>query len=147
MSSVGLDISKLPAPAKPSTAQPALIKTPFKDLGTRPATPPHILHEFWENLKVNPPTTVSSVSNTDTSSWPLQSSSSSPSNLSLSTTLYSTSPASASPSSKGDVEKYDLREKKGTHGVRSLRFRILDLYRRFFSVVFAVVQANLWVAV
>lgn len=48
MSSVGLDISKLPAPAKPSTAQPALIKTPFKDLGTQPATPPHILHKFWE---------------------------------------------------------------------------------------------------
>ncbi|KAH8591072.1 nonribosomal peptide synthetase 12 [Bisporella sp. PMI_857] len=45
----------------------------------------------------------------------------------------------ASSSSESDDEsKYELTvpPKKGTHGLRSLRFRIFDLYRRFFSIVF-----------
>ena len=42
------------------------------------------------------------------------------------------------------LEKLALPEKKGLHGLRSLRHRIFSLYRRFFSVVFA---ANLITAI
>ncbi|KAG9230506.1 hypothetical protein BJ875DRAFT_499075 [Amylocarpus encephaloides] len=35
-----------------------------------------------------------------------------------------------------ELEKYHIPEKKGRHGLRSLRHRIFSLYRRLFSVVF-----------
>lgn len=50
-------------------------------------------------------------------------------------------PPSTSSSKSSDstyVEKYQLPEKNGRHGIRALRHRILSLYRRLFSIVFVI---------
>lgn len=108
MSSIGLGTSKLPVPPQPIISKPAVTSIVRSPSPVMlPSTPPQ--HHSREKLVLYPATSVDSVTETEKSCK----------------------------LSYEDLEKYGLPKKKGIHRLRSLRFRVFDLYRRFFTLVFA----------